>query len=101
VEYAPGERPVFLSGGGAFEVVDCAERGEDHSSAVARLEVSERCQREGNHQQRVPGTADMRTRHQGGDDRTEDEPDGAAEETSAAAASPDVRYVSASHIASN
>jgi hypothetical protein len=27
VEYAPGERPVFLSGGGAFQVVDCAERG--------------------------------------------------------------------------
>jgi hypothetical protein len=27
VEYASGERPVFLSGGGAFEVVDCAERG--------------------------------------------------------------------------
>jgi hypothetical protein len=27
VEYAPGERPVFLSGGGAHEVVDCAERG--------------------------------------------------------------------------
>jgi len=27
VEYLPGERPVFLSGGGAFEVVDCAERG--------------------------------------------------------------------------
>ena len=29
VEYAPGtgDRPVFLSGGGAFEVVDCAERG--------------------------------------------------------------------------
>ena len=27
VEYAPGERPVFLSGGGAFEVMDCAERG--------------------------------------------------------------------------
>ena len=27
VEYVPGERPVFLSGGGAFEVVDCAERG--------------------------------------------------------------------------
>jgi PilZ domain-containing protein len=29
VEYAvgSGDRPVFLSGGGAFEVVDCAERG--------------------------------------------------------------------------
>lgn len=27
VEYLPGERPVFLTGGGAFEVVDCAERG--------------------------------------------------------------------------
>jgi hypothetical protein len=29
VEYAPGtrDRPIFLSGGGTFEVVDCAERG--------------------------------------------------------------------------
>jgi len=29
VEYLPGigERPVFLSAGGAFEIVDCAERG--------------------------------------------------------------------------
>jgi hypothetical protein len=27
VEYAPGDRPVFLSGGGSWEVVDCAERG--------------------------------------------------------------------------
>jgi hypothetical protein len=27
VEYAPGERPLFLSGGESFEVVDCAERG--------------------------------------------------------------------------
>lgn len=29
IEYGPetGERPVFLSGGGTFEVVDCAERG--------------------------------------------------------------------------
>lgn len=27
VEYAAGDRPVFLTGGRAFEVVDCAERG--------------------------------------------------------------------------
>ena len=27
VEYSAGERPVFLTGGRAFEVVDCAERG--------------------------------------------------------------------------
>ncbi|HEY2379512.1 MAG TPA: PilZ domain-containing protein [Gemmatimonadaceae bacterium] len=29
VEYAPGtgDRPVFLSAGDAFEIVDCAERG--------------------------------------------------------------------------
>jgi hypothetical protein len=27
VEYAPGNRPVFVSGGRTFEVVDCAERG--------------------------------------------------------------------------
>jgi len=27
VEYAAGERPVFLTEGNAFEVVDCAERG--------------------------------------------------------------------------
>ena len=27
LEYALGERPVFLSGGAAYEVVDCAERG--------------------------------------------------------------------------
>lgn len=29
VEYAPGmgDRPVFLSEGGAFQIVDCAERG--------------------------------------------------------------------------
>ena len=27
VEYSHGERPIFLSGGRAFEVVDCAERG--------------------------------------------------------------------------
>ena len=29
VEYGPepGERPVFLSAGGTFEIVDCAERG--------------------------------------------------------------------------
>lgn len=39
VEYAPGERPVFLSGGDAFEVVDCAERGLRYvtSSAVVML----------------------------------------------------------------
>ena len=27
VEYAVGARPVFVSGGRSFEVVDCAERG--------------------------------------------------------------------------
>ena len=27
VEYAPGERPVFLCGDDSFAVVDCAERG--------------------------------------------------------------------------
>jgi hypothetical protein len=27
LQYAAGERPVFLSGGTEFEVVDCAERG--------------------------------------------------------------------------
>ena len=27
VEYVAGQRPVFLSEGNAFEVVDCAERG--------------------------------------------------------------------------
>jgi hypothetical protein len=27
VEYASGDRPVFLSEGRAFEIVDCAERG--------------------------------------------------------------------------
>lgn len=27
VDYAAGERPVFLSEGKSFEVVDCAERG--------------------------------------------------------------------------
>lgn len=27
VEYAAGERPVFLSDGRTFDVVDCAERG--------------------------------------------------------------------------
>lgn len=39
VEYAPGERPMFLSGGGAFEVVDCAERGLRYvaSEASGRL----------------------------------------------------------------
>lgn len=38
VEYGSdtGERPVFLIGGGAFEVVDCAERG------VRYVPVSER-----------------------------------------------------------
>jgi hypothetical protein len=35
VEYAPGDRPVFLSGGGAFEVVDCAERGLRYVASTA------------------------------------------------------------------
>lgn len=39
VEYAPGERPVFLSGGGAFEVVDCAERGLRYVAPGAAPEV--------------------------------------------------------------
>ena len=37
VEYLPGERPVFLSGGGAFEVVDCAERGIRYVAVPNRL----------------------------------------------------------------
>ena len=39
VEYAPGlaERPVFLSGGGAFEIVDCAERGIRYVAIENRL----------------------------------------------------------------
>jgi hypothetical protein len=37
VEYAPGERPVFLSGGGSFEVVDCAERGLRYVARSERL----------------------------------------------------------------
>jgi hypothetical protein len=39
VEYGPGttERPVFLSGGGAFEVVDCAERGIRYVAVSDRL----------------------------------------------------------------
>jgi len=27
IEYSPGDRPLFDTGGHAFEVVDCAERG--------------------------------------------------------------------------
>ena len=39
VEYAAGsgERPVFLSGGGAFEIVDCAERGIRYVAIQNRL----------------------------------------------------------------
>jgi hypothetical protein len=39
VEYGSDaiERPVFLSGGGAFEVVDCAERGLRYVAASERL----------------------------------------------------------------
>lgn len=39
IEYSPelGERPVFLSGGGAFEVVDCAERGLRYVPISERL----------------------------------------------------------------
>jgi hypothetical protein len=39
VEYAPGsgERPVFLSGGGTFEIVDCAERGIRYVAIPNRL----------------------------------------------------------------
>ena len=39
IEYGPevGERPVFLSGGGAFEVVDCAERGLRYFPVSDRL----------------------------------------------------------------
>jgi len=37
VEYASGERPVFLSGGGSFEVVDCAERGIRYVARNDRL----------------------------------------------------------------
>jgi hypothetical protein len=37
IEYAPGERPTFLSGGGAFEVVDCAERGLRYVAVSDRL----------------------------------------------------------------
>lgn len=39
VEYSSGERPVFLSGGGAFEVVDCAERGLRYVATGAVPEV--------------------------------------------------------------
>jgi len=41
IEYGPdtAERPVFLSGGGTFEVVDCAERGLRYVSASERLPV--------------------------------------------------------------
>ena len=37
VEYQLGERPVFLSGGGAFEVVDCAERGIRYVAVSSHL----------------------------------------------------------------
>ena len=37
VEYAPGERPVFLSGGGTYEVVDCAERGLRYVTSAATI----------------------------------------------------------------
>ena len=39
IEYSPelGERPVFLSGGGTFEVVDCAERGLRYVPISERL----------------------------------------------------------------
>ena len=37
IEYAPGERPVFLSGGGTFEVVDCAERGLRYVAVSDRI----------------------------------------------------------------
>ena len=37
IEYASGERPVFLSGGGSFEVVDCAERGLRYVARSERL----------------------------------------------------------------
>ena len=41
VEYASGERPVFLSGGGAFEVVDCAERGLRYVAPEAETSLPE------------------------------------------------------------
>ncbi|HEY7235910.1 MAG TPA: PilZ domain-containing protein [Gemmatimonadaceae bacterium] len=37
VEYLLGERPVFLSGGGTFEVVDCAERGIRYVAVSSHL----------------------------------------------------------------
>jgi hypothetical protein len=37
IEYAPGQRPVFLSGGGSFEVADCAERGLRYVTTSDRL----------------------------------------------------------------
>ena len=39
IEYGqdPGERPVFLSGGGAYEVADCAERGLRYVPPTDRL----------------------------------------------------------------
>ena len=39
VEYGPdaSDRPVFLSGGGTFEVVDCAERGMRYVAARERI----------------------------------------------------------------
>jgi hypothetical protein len=41
LEYAPGERPVFLIGGGVFEVVDCAERGLRYVPSEARSRLPE------------------------------------------------------------
>jgi hypothetical protein len=39
VEYGPdaSDRPVFLSGGGTFEVVDCAERGMRYLALQERV----------------------------------------------------------------
>lgn len=39
IEYGPdaAERPVFLIGGGTFEVVDCAERGVRYVAVSERL----------------------------------------------------------------
>jgi len=39
IEYGPeaGGRPVFLSAGGTFEVVDCAERGVRYVAVAERL----------------------------------------------------------------
>lgn len=37
VEYVAGERPVFLSEGNSFEVVDCAERGVRLAAAASEV----------------------------------------------------------------